>query len=252
MWTRALLKANAKTVLRGSYWRVFLACLVVTLLSGGLDLNVNYNAGADSAAADLAASISGSTGFPFSMLVPIFLGIGMLALLLFLAAALCWGILVTPVLQVGHARYLTANRSGDPGLSTLFSGFGGGRYWNTVGVMFWMNLRVFLWSLLLIVPGIIKSYQYRFVPFLLAENPALGAARALEISRQMTDGEKLNIFVLDLSFFGWHLLGALLLGIGSLFVAPYPAATEAELYAALRAKAIATGCVTEAELAGQY
>ena len=250
MWTRALLKANAKTVLRGSYWRVFLACLVVTLLSGGFDLNVNYNAGADSAAADLAASISGSTGFPFSMLVPIFLGIGMLALLLFLAAALCWGILVTPVLQVGHARYLTANRSGDPGLSTLFSGFGGGRYWNTVGVMFWMNLRVFLWSLLLIVPGIIKSYQYRFVPFLLAENPTLDAARALEISRMMTDGEKLHIFVLDLSFLGWRILGLLLLGIGSLFVAPYPAATEAELYAALRAKAIASGCVTEAELSG--
>ena len=66
----------------------------------------------------------------------------------------------------------------------------------------------------------------------------------------MTDGEKLNIFVLDLSFLGWRILGLLLLGIGSLFVAPYPAATEAELYAALRAKAIASGCVTETELSG--
>lgn len=254
MWTRALLKSNAKTVLRRSYWRVFLACLIVSLLCGGIDLNLNL--GADSAASPLPEQIApfaGSTGFPYSVLVqlllPVILGIGIMALLLALAAALCWGILITPVIQVGQARYLTENRTSPAHLDTLFSGFTSG-YWNTVGVMFFMNLKVFLWCLLLIVPGIIKSYQYRFVPFLLAENPALDAARALEISRMMTDGEKLNIFVLDLSFLGWRILGLLLLGIGSLFVAPYPAATEAELYAALRAKAIASGCVTEAELSG--
>ena len=221
MWTRALLKSNAKTVLRRSYWRVFLACLIVSLLCGGIDLNLNL--GADSAASPLPEQIApfaGSTG------------------------------LITPVIQVGQARYLTENRTAPAHLDTLFSGFTSG-YWNTVGVMFFMNLKVFLWCLLLIVPGIIKSYQYRFIPFLLAENPHMTADRAFEISTMMTDGEKWNIFVLDLSFLGWRLLGLLLFGIGLIFVTPYVQTTEAELYAALRAKVIAGGYVSEEELAGQ-
>lgn len=256
MWTRALLKANAKDILRRSYWRVFLACLIVSLLCGG-DFNLNYRFGADSAPSGLpegAASIADSAGFPFSALVPlllpIILGVGVFALLLLLAAVLCWGILVTPVIQVGQARYLTENRSGPASLGLLFSGFTRG-YWNTVGVMFFMNLKVFLWSLLLIIPGIVKSYQYRFIPFLLAENPDLTADRAFEICTMMTDGEKWNIFVLDLSFFGWNLLGLLLFGVGVVFVDPYVKTTEAELYAAMRAKVIASGYVTEAELTGQ-
>ena len=184
------------------------------------------------------------------LLLPVILGIGIMALLLALAAALCWGILITPVIQVGQARYLTENRTAPAHLDTLFSGFTSG-YWNTVGVMFFMNLKVFLWCLLLIVPGIIKSYQYRFIPFLLAENPHMTADRAFEISTMMTDGEKWNIFVLDLSFLGWRLLGLLLFGIGLIFVTPYVQTTEAELYAALRAKVIAGGYVSEEELAGQ-
>ena len=255
MWTRALLKANAKTVLRRSYWRVFLACLIVSLLCGSISLN--YNFGAENAAPGLpegAARFAGNTGFPFSvllqLLMPVIIGVGVMALLLMLAAILCWGILVTPVLQVGQARYLTENRSGTAQLGTIFSGFTRG-YWNTVGVMFFMNLKVFLWSLLLIIPGIVKSYQYRFIPFLLAENPDLTADRAFEICTMMTDGEKWNIFVLDLSFFGWNLLGLLLFGVGVVFVDPYVKTTEAELYAAMRAKVIASGYVTEAELTGQ-
>ena len=77
------------------------------------------------------------------------------------------------------------------------------------------------------------------------------ADRAFEISTMMTDGEKWNIFVLDLSFLGWRLLGLLLFGIGLIFVTPYVQTTEAELYAALRAKVIAGGYVSEEELAGQ-
>ena len=104
MWTRALLKCNAKTVLRRSYWRVFLACLIVSLLCGG-DFNLNYRFGADSAPSGLpesAARFAGNTGFPFSvllqLLLPVIIGVGVMALLLVLAAVLCWGILVTPVL----------------------------------------------------------------------------------------------------------------------------------------------------------
>ena len=142
------------------------------------------------------------------------------------------------------------NRAGTVSLGTLFSGFTNS-YWNTVSGMFYANLRIFLHFLLLIVPGIIKMYQYTFVPFLLAENPDLDPARAAEISTLMTDGEKWNIFVLDLSFLGWNLLGGLLFGIGTLFVHPYYQATRAELYAAMRAKVLAAGSVSEVELSGE-
>ena len=253
MWTRALLKANAKAVLRRSYGRVFLACLVTAVLTGGL--NINYNFGATSADPAVDFFYTVGSALPGGDVAALILGtaavmLGILAAVLLFILGLLVALLFVPVVQVGEARYLLRNRGEDPGFGTLFSAFGNGQYWNVVGVMFWMNLRVFLWSLLLLIPGIIKSYQYRFVPYLLAENPALDAARALEISTAMTDGEKLNIWVLDLSFFGWHLLGTLLFGLGGLFVAPYTHATEAELYSALRAKAIASGAVTEAELAG--
>ena len=98
------------------------------------------------------------------------------------------------------------------------------------------------------IPGIYKAYQYRMVDYLMAENPYMTYQRALELSRQMTDGEKFNIFILELSFFGWLFLGALACGIGVFFVNPYIEATFAELYAALRAKAFATGMTDASEL----
>lgn len=76
------------------------------------------------------------------------------------------------------------------------------------------------------------------VPFLLAENSSIPPSRAIEMSIQMTDGHKWRMFVLDLSFIGWFLLGALPIGIGILFVLPYYDTTQAQLYVALRAIAL--------------
>lgn len=252
MWTRALLKANAKTVLRRSYWKVFLLCLIASVLMGELSLNYNFGSHGGHEYENAAGQVSSLIGGSLLTLIlnTAFAMLGILAILLVLVAALCWGILFTPIIQVGQCRYMMENRAQDPGLGTLFSGFTT-NYWNLVGGMFYMNLRVFLYSLLLVIPGVIKSYQYTFVPYLLAENPDMDGARAAEISTVMTDGEKWNIFVLDLSFLGWNLLGHLLLGIGTLFVNPYYQATRAELYAAMRAKVLASGYVTEAELSGQ-
>ncbi|MFR5556791.1 MAG: DUF975 family protein [Coprococcus sp.] len=75
--------------------------------------------------------------------------------------------------------------------------------------MFFRDLFILLWTLLLIVPGIIKSYSYRLVPYILSENPHMDRKRALELSQQMMDGHKMEAFVLELSFFGWFLLSAL-------------------------------------------
>ena len=108
---------------------------------------------------------------------------------------------------------------------------------NVVKTMFMKNLFVFLWSLLLIIPGIVKAYQYRFVPYIISEDPSLTPNQAMTLSRYMTDGEKGAMFVLDLSLIGWYLLGALACGIGVLFVNPYAEAAWAQLYLTLRVKA---------------
>ena len=120
----------------------------------------------------------------------------------------------------------------------LFFMFGDAKsyYMNVVKTQFLRMLYEFLWSLLLVIPGIIKSYQYRMVPYILAENPSISAKRAFAMSKKMTDGEKWKMFVLDLSFIGWKLLGVLACGIGVYFVEPYLQATYAELYEAMRAK----------------
>jgi uncharacterized membrane protein len=117
-----------------------------------------------------------------------------------------------------------------------------------ISTMLLRSIYVFLWSLLLIIPGIIKSYAYRMVPYLLADNPHLGADKAITLSRKMMDGNKFALFVMELSFLGWYLLGVLALGVGVLFVNPYYNATEAQLYLVLRQTAIDLGYCTAEDL----
>jgi uncharacterized membrane protein len=107
---------------------------------------------------------------------------------------------------------------------------------NVVLVMFLKNLFLMLWTLLFIIPGIVKIYSYRMVPYILKEHPELSGTKAITLSRQMMNGHKWNAFVLDLSFIGWIILSALTLGILHIFyVGPYIQATDAELYEALKA-----------------
>jgi len=119
---------------------------------------------------------------------------------------------------------------------------------NIIFTMFKKSILIFLWSLLLVIPGIIKSYEYRMIPYLLAENPNMNPDRAFEISKIMTDGEKFEIFVLDLSFIGWYILGALFFGIGGFFVNPYVDTTNAELYDILKRDLIEKNMISKNEL----
>jgi hypothetical protein len=254
MWTRALLKENAKASLRTSYWRVFFICLVGTLLAGDLSTRGSRAISPSYSAQDGVYASFGLNGilFPFSLRSLQMLGsVVMVAVILVVVAlALGWGIFVAPVIRVGWCRAMMESRVGKPPFETLFSGFSR-EYWNLVKGQFYANLRIFLYTLLLVVPGIIKSYEYTFVPYLLAENPALSPARAAELSSRMTSGEKWNIFKLQLSFIGWYILGSITFGIGRFFVEPYYEATMAELYAAMRAKAFANG-YTDAQELGDF
>ncbi len=166
---------------------------------------------------------------------------------------------------VGYRRYFMRNRHRDSEFMDIFSSFKKGKYMNIVKSMFSTNIRIWGWSLLFYFPGLVKYYQYYFVSWIMAENPDISPERARELSRNMTQGHKWQIFVLELSFFGWYLVFVLeeillavfscgLLAIpGMLLVLPvngYIETTKAELYAERREWMLANGNASPRELKG--
>ena len=99
-----------------------------------------------------------------------------------------------------------------------------------LGLRIVTSIFIFLWTLLLIVPGIIASYRYAMATYILAEHPEMGIMEAIEASKQMMDGNKWALFCLDFSFIGWALLSACTLGIGDLFLNPYTRMATAHFY----------------------
>ncbi|MFA9379783.1 MAG: DUF975 family protein [Acetanaerobacterium sp.] len=249
MWERSFLKQNAKLVLKTNYWMAFAVCLVAGILTG--------SGGSSSGGSTVHNQLSGTSVQDYgSQIWDLLSGIGLATIILvslfsvlFVTAYLVF--IVNPI-QVGKTRYFVQSRLRVSRFSLMFSSFQRNAYLGAVKTMVLRDVFLFLWYLLLIIPGIIKSYAYRMVPYILADNPNIGASRAIELSNQMTKDEKLEIFVLDLSFLGWILLGVLACGVGVLFVSPYIEATNAELYAMLKDKAYRTGLCTPAELGEQY
>ena len=235
MWDRGILKSNAKLALKGKYWAALGVCIVATLISGAFSLaTLRFTLNSQAMMRDIAANyeaIQAQAGM--SNMISI--------------GGLIFAVFVAFPLGVGLCRYFVQNHFGVTRFDTLFSGFRHS-YLNQVGAMFVTYLFISLWSILLIIPGIIKALQYSMVPFILADNPDMPGSRAREISRLMTNGEKGAIFVLGLSFIGWYLLGTLLFVVGTLFVQPYYMATFGELYIFLRDRAIQTNQVNPAEL----
>ena len=107
-------------------------------------------------------------------------------------------------------------------------------YKNATITMFLRDLYVGLWSLLLVIPGIVKSYAYSFVPYLLEDQPNLTYSEVLRKSEEMTRGLKFELFVLDLSFIGWYLLNIITFNLATLFIKPYVQAVKAEVYLEIR------------------
>ena len=140
-------------------------------------------------------------------------------------------IFVKNPLSIGCRRYFCINSFEKPQFNEVGYAFKKGKYGNVVKVLFMKDLFVFLWSLLLVIPGIIKSYEYYLVPYILSEDPDIGYKEALEQSKRMMDGYKMDVFILELSFIGWALLSVLTCGILSIFfVTPYTYSTYAEFF----------------------
>ena len=138
-------------------------------------------------------------------------------------------ILVGQPLALGTIIFaLKFKRGENYSVETLFSGFR--QFGSAVLLYLWQSLWIFLWCLLLIIPGIIKSYSYSMCFYILADNPEVGVRNALTLSRKLMDGYKWKLFVLQLSFIGWGLLCILTLGIGNLWLIPYMQITMANFY----------------------
>lgn len=247
MWNRKDLKARGKAAFLANYWKCVLVALILAALVGssggaartssqtsGSDIGNEYLVEMQEEAMNKVPLLNGvlelretfSANQPLRG-VQISLGLGSSLVMLLLS------ILVFNPLIVGCYRFFLQNSRGLSNLRELGAGFRDD-WGNVVLTMFLKNLFIFLWALLFIIPGIVKAYSYRMVPYIIKEHPEISGTQAITLSRQMMNGHKWNTFVLDLSFLGWHILSILTLGILEIFfVTPYIQATDAELYKAL-------------------
>jgi len=178
--------------------------------------------------------------FNVGMITELLAGIATVVILIVLVAK----VFVGNLLKMGGYRFFILNQTAQPGIGTLLDGFRSGHYVNIVLTMFLRDLFTTLWSLLLVVPGIVKHYEYLMVPYIIAENPAMDYKEAFQISKQMMDGEKMEAFIMDLSFLGWYLLSAVTCGLLAIFyVNPYVQASFAEMYTFNKQKAYQEGYI---------
>ena len=178
--------------------------------------------------------------FNVGMITGLLAGIATVVILIVLVAK----VFVGNLLKMGGYRFFILNQTAQPGSGTLLDGFRSGHYVNIVLTMFLRDLFTALWSLLLVVPGIVKHYEYLMVPYIIDENPAMDYKEAFQISKQMMDGEKMEAFIMDLSFLGWYLLSAVTCGLLAIFyVNPYVQASFAEMYTFNKQKAYQEGYI---------
>ena len=136
-----------------------------------------------------------------------------------------------PTMTVGYQNAIRSLAiDGEENVTSNFFAHTFKGYWKNVWACFLMVLFIFLWSLLLLIPGSIKGYAYILTPYILKDNPELSANQAINLSQKMMKGHKFDLFYLMLSFIGWGILGIFTLGIGYLWLMPYMYAAFAAFY----------------------
>lgn len=261
MWDRRTLKERGKSAFKANYWIAVLVAFILLIVAGGgtgsaagaAGFKVNFNLQQNETPAseainpnDIISSIqsnpsaslnelgdtlkqqdaAGAAAVIFAVILGVVAVVGVIALLL--------NILIFNPIQVGCQSFFIRNSQGQGELNNLERGFKP-NWGGNVKTMFLRDLFLILWSLLFFIPGIIKSYSYRMVPYILADHPEMSGKEVITLSRQMMNGSKWRAFVLDLSFIGWDILSLLTLGLlGIFYVSPYKCSTNAELYHALK------------------
>ena len=142
-------------------------------------------------------------------------------------------LIVTPAFGLSLITiYLNLTKGLKLEIGNMFSGFND--FWSAFKVQFLCGIFTFLWLLLFIIPGYIKALSYSMSMYVLAENPRMNALEAIDCSKKMMKGHKLELFILILSFIGWNLLAILTLGILYIWLLPYMQASMANFYKSLK------------------
>lgn len=192
---RLELKTMAKQQIKGNIGILFVIALIIAAISGAAGLILRF--------------------IPY--------GIG----------SLVSTIIITPAFSLSvYMIYLNLANGQKPEAKDAFNGFHD--FWSAFKVSFLTGLFTMLWSLLLVVPGIIKAISYSQAMYILAENKGMGACEAITRSKTMMHGHKSEYFVLGLSFIGWMLLGSITLGIAYIWITPYMQATYTNFYNAIK------------------
>lgn len=205
----------AREALRGRWPLAIGATLVALLLGGVPNSSVSLNIDAD----DLEIF------YEFSPDLAEFI----LKLLTFTAILAVIAFVIGGVVSLGYCLFsLDIVDHRETRFGMIFSQFP--RFWDGFCLKFLTGLYTALWTLLLIIPGIIASYSYAMAPYIMAENPDCRANQALTESEEMMRGNRWRLFCLEFSFIGWSLLSVFTLGIGSLWLNPYMAVSRAAFY----------------------
>ncbi|MCH5261777.1 MAG: DUF975 family protein [Lachnospiraceae bacterium] len=267
MWTRKELKQRAKDALARNYWKIVLVVLLSIMIYGSISSSASTGSSQSSVVItrNADAQVEYADGVePITEIVPqtgegivngvmetladsmqemsdvqiIVYGVTIAVVILLVVLAVwavvyaCIALLENPF-SVGVCRFMVKSVEDKAEVKEVAYGFDHS-YKNIVKTMFQMDLRVFGWACLFIIPGIYKKYQYRMVPYILAKQPDMPYKEALRLSSDMMHGEKWRAFILDLSFIPWHLLGIITCGVVELFyVGPYKYLTQAALYCRL-------------------
>lgn len=257
MWSRVELKTHAKNLLKLNYWLFVLGGIVLSFVttghisgmgrSGYSKNSTDYNEIGKSigdavsngdinsgnirdSIGSIAKNISPSVSAAVSAVIIGSIVIGIIAVLLSMAVS----IFIFNPIEVGAKRFFSRSYEARCDMGELSYAFKND-YLNVIKIMFFRDLFTFLWTLLFIIPGIVKRYEYSMVPYILSENPGMDMQKAFDESRRLTYGQKWQMFVLDLSFMGWAILSSLTAGLlGIFFVSPYTYLTKAGLYRRLR------------------
>ena len=220
------LRAKAWESLKGKYWMAFVVTSVTGLICSICNAFVSFG-----------QNLSEVLGLvdPAEMDSTMALGALVLNGVVIVSAIIgaLYSIFVTEALTVGTCNYFIKNTDSKPSFRDVFSGFKV-KYGRNIGTLLLVSIKTVLWTLLFIIPGIIKSFEYAIIPYILADDPEISSEDAFKKAKQMMNGNKWRLFKLNFSFFGWFLLCVLTLGIGTFFLIPYVNAATAEFYVELK------------------
>lgn len=233
-YTNDSLKYHAKSRLNANYWKMVLLSLLSTVVasSGTQSFSGGFNLGFK----DSLSQLSHHSGFHSSQELAaaiVTLSILSVIVVVIVVVSLLLKCLLFNPLEIGCDRFFVKNIDVNADLKEVCFAFDR-NYKNHVKTLFLRDLYCILWSILFVIPGLIKCYQYRMVPYLLAEYPDRTSKEIFAESKRLMKGNKWRAFLLDLSFVGWNLLATITCGILSIFfVNPYQSQVNANFYVAV-------------------